>query len=608
MKHPVYDTDKHFTIDLTTSALVSQMKKISLVKGSHNAERFTFDFPLTVEGHDLSLCDTAEVHFLNIDDKTKETSKGTYKIDDIEVSEDGSQVIFSWLIDGRATKFRGIMTFSIHFKCMEDGKLLYRFPTAVFSGIQISDGLDHSEEVMGEYTDIVAAWMNEIEQSISDTIREAVDSNIGDTVSEAVDKVVAETVGGAVDKAIEDALEGSVLTSDNLSNAVKGYASGAEIILDDLSPFASTVTVGVAGKQPPEVPMMMSMRSATSEELVNLIPFVREDGELGYKDLTAGVETTIGGVTFYVNNDGSITAVGNANASPVIVLYEGDTNDNNSIFKVGTHYTAYQNKVGDLKMFIVTYNEEGKTSTIVSGNNSTLMSNKISDDAITIKIYLLFSANANFTEGVTFYPMIVEGEKETITQYVSPQGATADGGSHTHIDANHDHLCDECGEQITACVDNDKDHKCDICGTDMGAHEDANHDHLCDYCGEGGFGEHRDADGDGLCDYCHQPIDEVITPLSVKVQTASVDDPDTIVETVVTVAGAIVEVAPIFPAMIIKTDSEEVLLSAEYNKDTNAVIAELREAIQEGGNVGDIDTALDAIISIQESLIGGASE
>jgi hypothetical protein len=122
------------------------------------------------------------------------------------------------------------------------------------------------------------------------------------------------------------------------------------------------------------------------------------------------------------------------------------------------------------------------------------------------------------------------------------------------------------------------------------------------------LGEHRDADGDGLCDYCHQPIDEVVTPLSVKVQTASADDPETIVETVVTVAGATVELTPIFPAMIITTDSEEVLLSAEYNKDTNAVIAELHEAIQEGGNVGDIDTALDAIIAIQESLIGGGTE
>ena len=320
MKHPVYDTDRHFTIDLTNFALVSPMKKISLVKGLHNAERFTFDFPRTIEGHDLSLCDSVEVHFLNIDAASKEkTSPGTYKVNDIEVyCQDGEEkVIFSWLIDGRATQYDGVLNFAIHFKCTRDGKLLYKLPTAVFSGILISDGVDHSEAEMEDYQDVVTAWMHDIEQSIDDKAREA------------IDKVVAETVGGAVDKAIEDALEGSVLASDNLSNALKGNASGTEIIIDDLSPIASKVKVSVGGEQS--------------------------------------------------------------------------------------------------------------------------------------------------------------------------------------------------------------------------------------------------------------------TPNSVKVQTASADDPGNILETVVTEAGAIVEVEPIFPAMIIKTDSADVHLSAEYNKDTNAVIAELREAIEEGGGGTDIE-------------------
>lgn len=641
MPHPVYDTDKHFTIDLTTSALISQMSKISLVKGSHNAERFTFDFPRTVEGHDLTLCNTAEVHFLNIDAVTKETSIGTYKVEDIQAIDD-EQIVFSWLIDGRATKYGGSLRFSIHFKCMEEGKLTYRYPTAVYSGILISDGIDHGEEIVEEYNDIVTSWMNDIEQSVKETIRDVVDESIGDTVTEAVDKVVGETVGEAVDKAVGEALGNSALNSSVLANAITEYASGTSLQIDDLSPLASKVKVSVVGKQPPEVPAaLMMMRSATpaSEGLVNLVPYPYADG-------TSKSEN---GVTFLVNTDGSITVSGYADYDTSFYIVNNDTDL--GLFEAGEFYTKYIQDFDGGSKSIYFYSgykrlvgDTYERKTFANGGN---VSGKIADDATGIYMHIQVRVGTNMGSGVTVYPMIVAGamSEVTITEYVPPIGATADGGNHTCVDANKDHKCDICGKQLSACYDNDGDHKCDYCGATLTdhidddgngycdtcgeithTHEDADGNHLCDVCGEvvSGctdanldhlcdkcdeyLGEHRDADGDGLCDYCGQPIDDVVTPLSVKVQTASVDDPDTIVETVVTVAGAIVELTPIFPAMIIKTDSEEVLLSAEYNKDTNAVIAELRDAIQEGGNVGDIDTALDAIIAIQESLIGGASE
>lgn len=48
-------------------------------------------------------------------------------------------------------------------------------------------------------------------------------------------------------------------------------------------------------------------------------------------------------------------------------------------------------------------------------------------------------------------------------------------------------------------------------------------------------------------------------------------------------------------SMTISTDTEGAVLCVEYNQDTNAV-------------VGDIETALDSIIALQESLIGGDAE
>ena len=633
MKHPVYDTDLHFTIDTTTRALITQMKKLTLVQGSHNSERFTFDFPRMVEGHDLSQCDLVEVHFLNIDAITKETSPGTYGVDDVQVcADDDQKITFSWLIDGRATKFGGTMSFSIHFKCMGDGKLLYRWPTAVFSGILISDGIDHGEAVMEDYTDIVAAWMSGIEQSIDATVSEAVNKAVEENVSDAVDKAVDATVGDAVDKAIEDAINNSEalkIDTSNLSNAITGYASGSELLLNDISPLASKVRVNVVGKQPPEVPMMMSMmRSASpaSDGLVNLIPFVREDGKLGYGDCEAGKSVTKGGVTYKVNTDGSITMSGvSTGISSQFRLYKSTT----SVlpFECGEKYSCIPYEKAIL------YSKSYKGSTETNFFRGSERTGTLSSDATGVGIFIHVMQGVDVT-GITVYPMIVKGDV-TLTEadYVPPIGATADGGDHTCIDANKDHKCDICGKQLSACHDNDNDHKCDycgatltdhidddgngycdtcgeiththtdadnnhvcdICGEVVSEHTDANFDHICDYCGEEGFGEHRDADGDGLCDYCGQPIDEVVTPLSVKVQTASVDDPDTIVETVVTVAGAIVELTPIFPAMIIKTDSTEVILSAEYNKDTNKVVEELGDAIHEG-------SAYDLVITTDEDF------
>lgn len=54
---------------------------------------------------------------------------------------------------------------------------------------------------------------------------------------------------------------------------------------------------------------------------------------------------------------------------------------------------------------------------------------------------------------------------------------------HVHIDANNDHICDECLEKCSDHVFSTNLHKCDICGEET---------------------ECADLDGDGVCDICHK--------------------------------------------------------------------------------------------------------
>lgn len=164
--HSVYDTDAHFKINAITRAITNDSSgKTVLIQGDHNSERFTFEVPRVVDGHDLSLCTVAEIHYINIDaaDKTK-TSADAYEADDLQISPDADDVVtLSWLISGNATKYAGSLNFLVKFKCVDDdGKAVYVWNTAVFSGISVSSGIDNGEVIIEEYSDILAKWKTEL--------------------------------------------------------------------------------------------------------------------------------------------------------------------------------------------------------------------------------------------------------------------------------------------------------------------------------------------------------------------------------------------------------------------------------------------------------------
>ncbi len=84
-------------------------------------------------------------------------------------------------------------------------------------------------------------------------------------------------------------------------------------------------------------------------------------------------------------------------------------------------------------------------------------------------------------------------------------GRSADGGCY---DTVVDGKCDECNEKIAHdCTDANRNHACDICSDDMGDHEDVNKDHGCDYGCSVSIGDHTDIGKDHVCDYgCNTAI------------------------------------------------------------------------------------------------------
>lgn len=156
--HSVYDTDPHFTIDPTTRAIKNEStKNTTVIQYDHNSERFTFEIPRYIDGHDMTQCNKVEVHYINKD------TKGIYIVDDMQLSpSDDNVAIFSWLVSQNATRFIDKLRFSIRFSCVTNEVVDYAWNTAIYSDISVSSGIFNNETVVEQYADVLEKWKLEL--------------------------------------------------------------------------------------------------------------------------------------------------------------------------------------------------------------------------------------------------------------------------------------------------------------------------------------------------------------------------------------------------------------------------------------------------------------
>lgn len=167
--HSVFDSDTRFSINPITRQIRNDSnRKVVLIQNDHNSERFTFECDKTVEGHDMSLCNEVEVHFLNIASDKKKQKSGLYPVEDFHA--EGDKVVCSWLISNAATGLVGSLNFLLVFKCVEDGVITYAWHTAIFTGISVSDGINADESFEKDYVDIIAQWKDKVIQQITDDV------------------------------------------------------------------------------------------------------------------------------------------------------------------------------------------------------------------------------------------------------------------------------------------------------------------------------------------------------------------------------------------------------------------------------------------------------
>lgn len=178
-KHSVYDSDPHFSINADTRLITNKSTtKTKIIQYDHNSERFTFEIPRYIDGHDMSLCDKIAVHYINVSADKKHQNAGVYECDDMQLSpESDDVVIFSWLISQNATRYAGTLNFLIRFTCSTAGEVDYVWNTGVFSGVSISNGINNGEAVVEEYSDVLEAWKNRLDSRIIQSLVQTVKSD-----------------------------------------------------------------------------------------------------------------------------------------------------------------------------------------------------------------------------------------------------------------------------------------------------------------------------------------------------------------------------------------------------------------------------------------------
>lgn len=350
--HSIYDTDLHFIIDPIKRSITSESGKVSLMQYDHNSERFTFEVPRFIEGHDMSQSTSMEIHYVNIDGSNKHTQNADiYIVDDLQVSPDSEDVVIgSWLISHNATTYAGTLNFIVRFVCYTEEEIIYQWFSDVHPGIKITKGIYNSEVLPSQFdVDILESWKRDVIQAFkdsdvyADTERFRDESNtsaLNAAASAAHAKRSEEITTELIEEIKEDLEEG-------VYNGMDG-APGAKGEKGDPGPVGPVGPMGPQGETGPQGPQGLRGRDgatgatgATGPQGVQGIRGAQgERGPAGPTGPTgpagpegpqgppgeSGVMAPISGFfTLTVDADGNFYAVSNSEDTPMNFEYDEET-------------------------------------------------------------------------------------------------------------------------------------------------------------------------------------------------------------------------------------------------------------------------------------------
>lgn len=391
--HPVPDTDTYFIIDPITRKIENTTrKKTVIMQYDHNSERFTFELPRYVDGHDMLECTSVTVNVDNIEAIVAEGEEPRINSDAPDMTDlrvhptDPEKVVSSWLISRNSTQLAGNLSFHIEYKCVDsEGNVVYEWSTDSYDEITIKARKKNGEAAVAEYTDLLEQWRARIfgagDSVIADIVAEGVSQVNAVKMESATQQEAVELKGAQTLETIpEDYVEVDAMADEAIrskGDAIVCEVLGESIVLKDssndyirgLKLFGKSTQVTTTGVQLLSQP---------------------------YHDTTKESN----GVKFTVNADGSITISGTSTATELASCY---FTLNSGISLSGTYtYKCYglpDNCVTNVYFIGDIVGEASKTMNLVEGNSY----------GFVIRV----RPNANVS--ATVYPMLVAGD--TIKPY-----------------------------------------------------------------------------------------------------------------------------------------------------------------------------------------------
>jgi hypothetical protein len=329
--HPVTDTDTYFIIDPMTREIENtNRKKTVVMQYDHNSERFTFQLPRYIDGHDMMKCNSVVVNVDNIEEVTGTTNSDAPSMTDLRVNPDDPEtVISSWLISRNSTQLAGNLSFSIEYKCVaDDGTVVYEFGTDSYDDIEVRARKKNGEAALAEYSDVLEQWRTDIfgaGDSVMNNITAEGEAQVAAVKAESETQQTAVEVKGAqtLDTIPDEYTEVYNMAEEALrkkANAIVREADGESIVVNDSSDspllglklIGRTVQATTTGAQLADLPDGEISSAGVTWTCIN--------GVVTAKGTTSGTSSTNASIRYDMTGlIGTFTVSGNGNKVEVYV-------------------------------------------------------------------------------------------------------------------------------------------------------------------------------------------------------------------------------------------------------------------------------------------------
>lgn len=212
-----FDDGKYFIINPDTRKVTVPVKYSSVI-GDNGSQIFTFSIKRYVDGYDIMDCNDVTIHYDIISEENgSKLYSDVYQCDDLRVSEtDENIVLVSWKLSKNATKFNGILSFTIKYSTTyvdeeEQVKETYVLQSRICEKLRIFTRVNNSQQIVEEYGDVLQQWKEDLERSkpTANVSKEGKEVTITITDKNGTTSSVVFDGASAYEIAVENGFEGS---------------------------------------------------------------------------------------------------------------------------------------------------------------------------------------------------------------------------------------------------------------------------------------------------------------------------------------------------------------------------------------------------------------